>query len=86
MSRDGFTLTAEKDGKTFTLILFIYPLPDAMATDWKTEVGSPPEPQDGVHPPGYLNAWWNNNTVVLVTTNPDEALRQELLDAYLTLP
>lgn len=86
MSRDGFEIGVSKDGGSGKVVVFIYESPDEMAKDWKAEVGSAPEPQDGAEPPGYAAAWWNNNTVVLVTQSPGGTLQDELLAAYLKLP
>lgn len=86
MSRDGFPIGVSKDGNSGTVVIFVYESPADLAKDWKAEVGSAPEPQEGTEPPGYLAAWWNNNTVVLVTQSPGGELQDELLDAYLELP
>lgn len=86
MSRDGFEIGVSKDGDSGSVVVFVYQSPDELAKDWKAEIGSAPAPQDGAEPPSYLAAWWNNNTVVLVTQSPGGALQDELLDAYLKLP
>ena len=85
-SREGFTVVAEKDGTRTTLVIFVYPSPEELQTDWDATVGERPAPKDGREPPAFVSAWWNNNTVVLVTESPDAAQKDELFEAYIELP
>ena len=66
VSRDGFPVRAQKIGRSFSVVIFVYPSVESLKEDWRAENGKAPEPQKGVNPPPYLTAWWNINTIVLL--------------------